>query len=121
ASHSPEARRTRPEASLRLAYRAGPASDICDVLPAREGSDAFPSSEKARLHHVLGSAAAPGGARAAGRADAPHRPFACWGPRRSDQAITISGPAGRIAGVSRKFLIRSAPGSSPAWRDRVGT
>ena len=25
---------------------------FCDVLPAREGSDAFPSSETARLHHA---------------------------------------------------------------------
>src|SRR5215470_10833761 len=24
----------------------------CDVLPAREGSDAFPSVEKARVHHA---------------------------------------------------------------------
>ena len=26
----------------------------CDVLPAREGSDAFPSVETARLHHAAG-------------------------------------------------------------------
>src|SRR5215475_6845259 len=47
-----EARQARPAASVRLAYRAGPAYDIIlHLLPAREGSDAFPSMETARVHH----------------------------------------------------------------------
>src|SRR5262249_40494200 len=47
----------------------------CDVLPAREGSDAFPSMETTRLHHAArrrGGVAARG-ARAAVTEAADHR------------------------------------------------